>query len=192
MHVLASRYSPGVPASTSMTVECVEQVFEQGSEDALKAAYEMYGSLIYTFCRRTLGADRAEDATQEVFISAWRSRGRFNPEKGSLAGWLIAIAKNRIVDNVRAEQRHAKRRSELDPGEFATESQIDVVGDRLLVTDALRWLPDRPRQVIAMHYFDGLTHHQIAEQLSVPVGTVKSDLRRGISRIRRQLETTDE
>lgn len=184
-----SHYAFGVPSPASQSADRVEQAFAGGDEDALRAAYELYGALVYTYCRRTLDESRAKDVTQEVFISALRSRELYKPQKGTLAGWLIAIAKSRIIDNIRSEQRHESRRSESDLEEIAVEAQVDRTGDRIMVAEALRCLPDRPRRVIAMHYFDDLTHSQIAERLSVPIGTVKSDLRRGLLQIRRQLES---
>ena len=173
----------------SEPIDKVEKAFARGDDNALKAVYLQYGSLVYSFCRRTLDESRAKDVTQEVFISAWRSRERFEPAKGTLAGWLIAITKNRIIDNVRAEQRHSTRRSADDPAEVPVDSHVEQLGDRLLIAEALRRLSDRARQVITMHYFEGLTHRQIAEQLSLPLGTVKSDLRRGLSKIRHHLES---
>ncbi len=186
---MAGRYYLGVPNPRSEPIDRVEKAFARGDDNALRAAYLQHGSLVYTFCRRTLDDSRAKDVTQEVFISAWRSRARYEPAKGSLAGWLIAITKNRIVDNVRAEQRHSERRSADDPGDLPVDSQVEQLGDRLLIAEALRCLADRARRVITMHYFEDLTHRQIAEQLSLPLGTVKSDLRRGLSQIRHQLES---
>ncbi len=167
----------------------VENSFARGDKNALRAAYLQYGSLVYTFCRRTLDESRANDVTQEVFISAWRSRARYEPAKGTLAGWLIAITKNRIVDNVRSEQRHAQRRSDNDPAEIPVAAEVERISDRLMITEALRCLSDRARQVVTLHYFDDLTHRQIADRMSLPLGTVKSDLRRGLSQIRHQLES---
>lgn len=178
-----------MPPPASQPTNSVEKAFARGEENALSAAYQQYGSLVYTFCRRTLDESRAKDVTQEVFISAWRSRARYEPAKGTLAGWLIAITRNRIIDNVRSEQRHAERRSGNDPAEVPIAAEVERIGDRLMITEALRCLSDRARQVITMHYFDDLTHRQIAEQLSLPLGTVKSDLRRGLSQIRHQLES---
>jgi RNA polymerase sigma-70 factor (ECF subfamily) len=178
-----------VTSSPSEPIDGVEKAFARGEESALQAAYAQYGSLVYTFCRRTLDESRAKDVTQEVFISAWRSRERYEQSRGTLAGWLIAITKNRIVDNVRSEQRHADRRSSGDPADVPVAAEVERVGDRMMIAEALRCLPDRARQVITMHYFDDLTHRQIAERLSLPLGTVKSDLRRGLSQIRHQLES---
>ncbi len=187
--VVIGHYAFGVPSPASQSANSVEQAFAGGDEDALRAAYELYGALVYTYCLQSLDESRAKDVAQEVFISALRNRGQYNPQKGTLAGWLIAITKNRIIDNIRAEQRHEKRRAEADFEEVAVEAQVDKAGDRMMVAEALRCLPDRPRRVIALHYFDDLTHSQIADRLSVPIGTVKSDLRRGLLQIRRQLES---
>ena len=173
----------------SEPIDSVEKAFARGEENSLRAAYLQYGGLVYTYCRRTLDESRAKDVTQEVFISAWRSHERYEPARGTLAGWLIAITKNRIIDNVRSEQRHAERRSGDGPTDIPIASEVEQVGDRMMIAEALRCLPDRARQVITLHYFDDLTHRQIAERLSLPLGTVKSDLRRGVSQIRHQLES---
>lgn len=185
----ADRYHRGVLSSGSEPIDRIEKAFARGEETALRAAYVQFGSLVYTYCRRTLDESSAKDVTQEVFISAWRSRERYEPAKGTLAGWLIAITKNRIIDNVRSEQRHAGRRADSDLADIPVPADIERIGDRMLVTEALRCLSDRARQVLTMHYFDDLTHRQIAERMSLPLGTVKSDLRRGLSQIRHQLES---
>ena len=181
-----------VPNPEPPSVHSIEKAFARGEEQALRAAYKQHGNLIYTYCRRTLDEDRANDVTQEVFISAWRSRHLFDPAKGTLVGWLFSITRNRIIDNVRAERRHSERRVNLDTTELPTESEIDTIGNKLMIADALRSLPDRARQVIMLHYFDDLTQGQIAERMSIPLGTVKSILRRGLLQIRRQLESAHE
>ncbi|WP_419842095.1 RNA polymerase sigma factor [Candidatus Poriferisodalis sp.] len=179
-------------ASTPSTaVDAVADAFACGQEGSLAEVYRHYGDLVYTFCCRTLEESRAGDVTQEVFISAWKHRQRFDPAKGTLAGWLIAIAKNRIIDNVRAENRHAARRSDQDPTDVPADSAIERIAERLLISDALRRLPEQSRRLVTMHYFDGLTHRQIAEQTSLPLGTVKSTLLRALVTIRCQLERSD-
>ncbi|MYN66505.1 MAG: sigma-70 family RNA polymerase sigma factor [Acidobacteria bacterium] len=189
-HAVEPRYSQIVASFESEPIESIEKAFARGDDDALRVAYKHHGSLVYTFCHRTLDESRAKDVTQEVFISAWKSRGRYEPAKGSLAGWLIAIARNRIIDNVRAEQRYSDRRAGgVAPDDVHVGSQVDRIADRLLIAEALRCLSDRARQVVTMHYFEDLTLRQIAEATQQPLGTVKSDLRRGLERIRHQLES---
>jgi RNA polymerase sigma-70 factor (ECF subfamily) len=167
--------------------EAAEAAFAAGAPDALRQAYDAHGALIYSFCRRSVGEDRAKDVTQEVFVSAWRARERFDPTKGTLGAWLMGITKNRLIDNVRAEQRHADRRSSDDAVDLGVEPDVDRIGDRMLVADALRSLPEQNRRVIELAYFGDLTHSQIAEHTSLPLGTVKSDIRRGLARIRQHL-----
>ncbi len=185
-------YGWDVGRSTSLPVDDVEGRFAGGGERALEDAYALHGGLVYTFCRRTVGESLAEDITQEVFIRAYRKHHQFKPERGTLAGWLIGIAKNLIVDHFRAEKRHALRRVGQEETEATLESQIEQAGEKLMIAEALRRLPERARCVIALRYFDDLTHHQIAERLNLPLGTVKSDLRRGLAQVRRQLESAHE
>lgn len=185
-------YNSNVPIPEYENVHSVEKAFARGEEQSLRAAYLQHGKLIYTYCRRTLDEARAKDVTQEVFVSAWRSRHRFDPAKGTLVGWLVSITKNRIVDNVRAERRHTDRRSGRDPVELPTYTEIDTIGTKLMIADALRSLSDRARRVVMLHYFEDLTHRQIADRMSIPLGTVKSDLRRSLLQMRQQLESADE
>ena len=186
------RYALGVSTTNLEVLDDIEAAFVRGDESALKAAYDAHGSLIYSYSRRSLGEDRAKDVTQEVFVSAWRARERFDPAKGSLGGWLMGITKNRVIDNVRAEKRHSDRRSDAEPGDTPVESEVETVGDRMLVAEALARLPERSRTMIEMAFLEDLTHQQIAERTTLPLGTVKSDIRRGLARIRRELGAHDD
>lgn len=187
------RYDRRVNAAELRPTDDVEAAFVAGDDDALRRAYDAHGSLVYTFCARSLDAERAHDVTQEVFLSAWKARDRFDPQRGPLAAWLMGIAKNRIVDHVRSENRHRDRRAEVDEINLADDTTggadaAESLADRLLVADALRTLPERSRTVVAMAFLEDLTHPQIAERTQLPLGTVKSDIRRGLARIRRHLE----
>lgn len=189
---LTRGYAHAVPPADSDELdvrERVEAAFARGDDGALRAAYDQHGSLIYSFCRRTLPEDRAMDVTQEVFVSAWRSRATFDPARGELGGWLMGIAKNRVVDNVRAERRHEDRRTDRDVEQVESGSEVEMVADRMLLADLLARLPDRSRTALELAYFDDLTHAQIAERTSIPIGTVKSDIRRGLLRMRHHLES---
>lgn len=182
------RYAECVTTAEIRAIGAAEAAFARGDDDALRKAYDENGRLVYTFCARALGPERANDVTQEVFLSAWRARDRFDPAKGNLAAWLTGIAKNRIIDAVRAEKRHSDRRAPESTDDMPTESEADSLGDKMLVADALRQLPERPREILTLHYFEDLTHPQIAERTNLPLGTVKSDIRRGLAKIRTHLE----
>lgn len=162
-----------------------------GDEAALRLAFEQFGTLVFTFCLRRLGdRDAAADCSQEIFISAWRSRDRYDPALGSLAAWLMGIARFRVID--------AQRRSASVPvpdaeaaeaqSEILVEPESDRLGDRMLVERALETLSPRARQVVELAFYSDLTQTEIAERLDLPLGTVKSDVRRALQRLRPHLE----
>lgn len=185
-----SGYHRSVPADPTTTSESLDAAFAAGHAD-LRAVYDAHGKLVYNLCRRALDPDTANDVTQEVFVSAWKGRGQFDPAKGNLGQWLVGITKRRIIDHLRSERRHADRRADEDTyiqADVHSEPTVDRLADKMLVANVLEQLPDRSRTVIHMAYVDDLTHQQIAEQTGLPLGTVKSDIRRGLQRLRQQLE----
>jgi RNA polymerase sigma factor (sigma-70 family) len=166
--------------------------FSDGPHDALQRAYERHGSLIYTFCRRSVGPDQAKDVTQEVFITAWRMRHRFDPQRGSLAGWLIGIAKNKVREALRRRQLHLINDDHAPSVGLISPDDVDQLADRMMLAEALDQLPQRAQLLITMAFQEELTHLEIAERTSLPLGTVKSDIRRGLARLRRYVEPTDD
>jgi RNA polymerase sigma-70 factor (ECF subfamily) len=187
------RYHSGVPTGQRQVhVDVLDEAFATGDAD-IRDAYQAHGRLVYSICRRSLDAEAAQDVTQEVFVSAWRGRAQFDPGRGSLAAWLVGITKRRIIDHVRSERRHADRRAAeaTDAPDTDTETNVDRISDRVVVVEALRSLPDRTREIIELAYLHDYTHHDIAERTGVPLGTVKSDIRRGLLRIRDLMESTN-
>lgn len=183
------RYSAPVTGGELRAVDPAEIAFERGDETALKAAYDEHGSLIYTYCKRSLGPELAKDVTQEVFLAAWRARERFDSQQGSLAGWLMGIAKNKVIDQIRLAGRRVSTVGGTDMVEIsATTEHVSALADRLLVSEAINSLPERSRKVLELAFFEDLTHAQIAERTDLPLGTIKSDIRRGLARMRRHLE----
>ncbi len=168
----------------------IENTFARGDSAVLRAAYDAHGALIYTYCKRTVGDELAKDITQEVFITAWQRCDRFDPERGSLPGWLIGIAKFKVLDALRRRQLLLiDDTPNLIP--MVTPDHAASTADRLLVANALDELSDRVRNVVELAYMHNLTHEQIAQRTSLPLGTVKSDIRRGLERLRRHLERDD-
>ena len=182
---------PAAEAAAAAMTERIETAFRSGSEHGLAAAYEAHSSLVHTLCARA-HPKAAADLTQEVFLAAWRARERFDPDKGPLAAWLVGITKNKIVDAYRKDGRQVPEIRDTDGTRVSrvpeSRAPLDHLADRMLITEALATLPDRPRQIVELAFYEDLTHDQIAEQTSVPLGTVKSDIRRGLARMRRYLE----
>lgn len=166
--------------------------FADGEEWALEEAYRRWGALIRTVALRATGSPHdADDVTQAVFVSAWRGRHRYTPDHAALPAWLLGITKRRIADHWESRTREqrkidaAGRASEVSP---QTEESVETVADRVLIADELSRLDQPQRQIMELAFFDDLTHPQIADRLSLPLGTVKSHIRRSLMRLRSRLE----
>ena len=159
-----------------------------GDTDALRALYARYGNVLFGLAFRTLG-DRqlAEDCVQEVFVTAWRSAGRYDPRRASVSTWLFAIARNKTVDALRRRSRRpVEPLPERWPDDEAPDAaEIVAAGDQgERVASALAELPPQQLEAVSLAYFEGLTQTEIAERLGVPLGTVKGRLRLALDRLR--------
>jgi RNA polymerase sigma factor (sigma-70 family) len=158
-----------------------------GDGSVLRDIFDEYGPLVLGIGRRLVGDD-AEDLVQQVFIAAWRSRERFDPSKGSLAAWLSGIARFKAIDHLRAQGRRPSSPS-AEVGETeAVEPMVDRVIDRMVLAQALDRLAPTRREVVELGFFGDLTHTEIAERLDLPLGTVKSHMRRGLESLQEELE----
>ncbi len=108
-----------------------------------------------------------------------------------MPGWLIGIARNKVLEALRRRQLHLIDDERQPATEMISPDAIDALSDRLLLADALRLLTPRAKMLVTMAFSEQLSHREIAERTSLPIGTVKSDIRRGLERLRRHLERTD-
>jgi RNA polymerase sigma factor (sigma-70 family) len=164
----------------------VAERWAAGDPDALRLAFDAWGGAIYTYCARRLPEGEATDATQEVFVSAWRSREQFDPRRGVLAQWLFGIARNTCVTFHRRRARVPEPTADLPTG--VDPAEADGVADRLVLAGALDLLPERQRRVLLASFVEGWTNVEVADRLDMPLGTVKSDIRRGLLTLREHLE----
>lgn len=168
--------------------------FKAGDERALAVMYERWARLVYSMALRSLGdVSEAEDVTQKVYVAAWQGRHTFDPGRARLSAWLVGITKNTIADS-HARSARERRDREAIMMTIDTE-QIDWsedVADRLLIADELARLPETPRRIMQLAFYDHLTHAQVAARLDLPLGTVKSHIRRSLERLRMRLEVNDD
>ena len=186
--ILGEPVSAGHPADGD---DGFADLFRAGDERALRQAYERFGPAVFHLAARGLASPAdAEDVTQATFVAAWLGREGFDPTRGSMLGWLLGIARRKVVDQIRATAR-ADRITDsvrrLTPA-FEVEAPPDGVVDRLVVADEMAQLPGEQRRVLELAFYDDLTHQQIAAVTGLPLGTVKSHLRRGMARLRSRWE----
>jgi RNA polymerase sigma factor (sigma-70 family) len=186
---------PGVAAGTPGDVDdaAVARAFHAGEEWALAEAYTRWAGLVHGISLRAL-ADRsdAEDATQQVFIRAWRGRATFDPSRGSIAGWLVGIARHVCADTWHQRARQARQveaaRAVMPPETAPASSAPEHSVERLVLLDALDGIDQPARGIVELAFFHDLTHTQISDRTGLPLGTVKSHIRRTLLRLRDSLE----
>ncbi len=187
----SSKAVPATPVDDGNDETAIERRFCAGGDDGLAAAYQRWSSLVYTVAlRSTQNSDDAADITQAVFVAAWRGRSGFDPDKGSLAGWLMTITRRRVADFWEDRTRNTRRLRAVSATieDDYTAPAADVVVDRVLLADELDRLGEPQRRIMELAFFQDLTHGQIAGLLNLPLGTVKSHIRRSLDRLRIRLE----
>ena len=168
--------------------------FSAGDETALAEAYRQFSPLVYTLALRALrNRSAADDVTQEVFIRVWRSRSAFDPHKAELPAWIVGITRNAVTDALSASARENRKvlaAAELQPGAeaAAASASAEVLADRLLLDGELNRLGEPQGSIMRLAFYDDLTHDQISRQLNLPLGTVKSHIRRSLTHLRHRLE----
>jgi RNA polymerase sigma factor (sigma-70 family) len=173
----------------------VARRFADGEEQALAWAYERWAGQVHGMAVRAFGpGPDAEDVTQQVFLAAWTGRAGYRAESGPLPAWLVGICRHKIADTWarRDKQRRENDAALVDaqgrPGGPVTAGVDTAVADRVLLLDELDLLGQPQRGIIELAFFEDLTHAQIAARTGLPLGTVKSHIRRTLERLRARLE----
>lgn len=188
---MAMRPAARVAQPVSSDASALGRDFAAGHEDALEALYQDVSALVYTLAVRALGdSHEAEDITQQTFVSAWRGRHKFNPDHGDLRGWIVGIARHRIADALEKRRRDTRNMQAVKDVTQSTDGPENELENVLLAYE-LEQLGDPRNVIMAMAFIEGHTHEQIAERLNMPLGTVKSHIRRSLLTLRERLEVSD-
>ncbi len=190
--------SPASPTSSDdLDAALVGRLAAAGDTDSLASLYDRHAAVALGFLTRMLGeSGEAEEVLQDVFVQVWREAGRYCPERASVRGWLLMLARSRALDRIRSTRARVRREEAL-----AVESRGGAVApsgsERLerserhrSVRAALERLSLEHRQAVELAFFEGLSHSQIAARLGAPLGTVKSRILYGMRRLRTVLEAT--
>lgn len=167
-----------------------------GDQAAFADLYDMLSSRVFGLIRRVLvDPSQSEEVLQEVFLEVWQSAGAFAPNKGQGRSWVLTIAHRRAVDRVRSSQASADRdvrigvRDAHTPQQsIAEQVELRIEGRR--VVRALRTLPDPQREAITLAYFGGYSQSEIAALVNAPLGTIKTRMRDGLTRLRQEMGVT--
>ncbi|HEY2543901.1 MAG TPA: sigma-70 family RNA polymerase sigma factor [Gaiellaceae bacterium] len=157
--------------------------------DAFDVLYRRYIRPIFGLAlQRLRDRERAEDAVQEMFAAVWRSAGSYRPERGPAAPWLYAIARNAIVDRVRARDDLPMEPPDLTSDEPGPAERAESSYVSWRVHRALETLPEREREVVELAYWSGLSQSEVASFLDIPLGTVKTRTRSALAHLADVLE----
>ncbi|MET9881733.1 sigma-70 family RNA polymerase sigma factor [Streptomyces sp. NPDC006430] len=170
--------------------------FATGDERCMEAVYRRWRPLVHSLARRCLGDEReAEDVTQQVFLAAWNGRHRYRPGPGGLGAWITGITRHKVADALEARTRRARAAEAAArvasgaadlPGSPARHEAEQVV-DRVVVLGELARLPVAQQRVLRLAFYGDLTQMQIADRTGLPLGTVKSHMRRALHQLRRSM-----
>jgi RNA polymerase sigma factor (sigma-70 family) len=177
-----------------LSEEALVALVARGDQSALAALYDRVGRTAFGLALRVLRDDRlAEDAVQEAFLTVWRTAAAYSAERSKATTWILTLVHRRAVDLVRREQR--RRAEPLDDSEGSEEAMSPsaedaawLVFERERVQSALRRLPDTQREALELAYYGGFTQSELAERLGQPLGTIKSRMFAGLTRLRELLD----
>ncbi len=184
---------PHRPDATAWSDAQLAHGLAAGDQVALAEIYRRWAPLVFGICLRALG-DRAdaEDTTQQVFVSAWAGRHTFDPARAALPGWLVGITRHRVADEL--ARRYRRRDLGLAVAASAEpqthsegQAQLDRVVDGVVLAAQVARLGEPKRTILRLAYAEDQTHEQIAARLDLPLGTVKSHIRRSLVALRAQL-----
>jgi RNA polymerase sigma-70 factor (ECF subfamily) len=165
-----------------------------GDVAAVQQCIDRYGGLIWSLARRlVLSQAEAEDAVQEVFIALWKSADRFDPSVAEEATFVAMIARRRLIDRQRriARRNDSARSIPIDDVDVAADASnqnsVEVREEAARAADAVTQLRPEQQKVLRLAVYDGWSHQRIADHLQMPLGTVKTHVRRGLIRVRELL-----
>jgi RNA polymerase sigma-70 factor (ECF subfamily) len=186
---------PDHPTTDAQQAQLLRRIAVQDS-GALAEFYDQTAASFFSFALRMLNdAHDAEEVIQDVFMQIWHKAPSFDPELGIAFGWSMSIVRNRCIDRLRARQRRARvlvetpEGAELEPRcDWVSVAMPLAADEQEAVRAALGALPEDQKRAIEMAFFAGLSHHEIADALHEPLGTVKARIRRGMLKLRNELE----
>jgi RNA polymerase sigma-70 factor (ECF subfamily) len=167
-----------------------------GDRAAFAEFYDLHSTLMFSIAVKILNdVNEAEDVLQETFFQIWEKAAKFDPKLGKASSWVAILVRNKAIDRIRASQRRTRLAEEAGV-EFAVVAEVNDTANEVvhghdkakLIQSAIVELPAEQRNAIELAYFSGLTQNEISKKLNEPLGTIKARIRRGLLKLRDQLE----
>ncbi|MCH6230073.1 ECF RNA polymerase sigma factor SigK [Microbacterium sp. CFH 31415] len=188
-----------VPEDGAEPIDHVGELLQRiagGDQTAFARLYDMLSPRAFGLILRVLvDRSQSEEVLQEVFLEVWQSASRFVPKRGQGRSWVLTIAHRRAVDRVRSSQASTNRDMraglrDLDVAHdgVAEQAELRIEGER--VATALSTLPDAQREALTLAYYGGYSQSEIAALMGAPLGTIKTRMRDGLSRLRAEMGVT--
>jgi len=164
-----------------------------GDSKAFEELTKKYGNLIWSIARRYLSNQaEAEDAVQEIFLALWQSASRFDANKGSEITFIATIARRRLIDGLRKNNKHKILQSiddAISDDVFKQKSNLEENAELSLAVGVLETLEKKDQELLSLSIYQGYSHVEIAKLLNLPLGTVKTRIRRNLMKIRKKLKS---
>lgn len=176
-------------------IELLRQI-AAGDRAAFAEFYDRHSLLMFSVASRILNdPGEAQDVLQEAFVQIWEKAGKFDAKLGKASSWAAILARNKAIDRIRAAQRRNRLAQEAGPELAFAADSVETANEVVhgnekakLIQSAIVDLPADQRRAIELAYFSGLTQIEISEKLQEPLGTIKARIRRGLLKLREQLE----
>lgn len=196
-NVFLAVFSPSESSQVSPDAALVQRLLQR-DVSAFEELYDRHSRMVYGLVLRILQqAGTAEEVVQDVFLQLWRNAAQYDRSRGPFLPWLLTLARNRALDQLRLKSERQRRReeqtAELPPVASAPpdyESGLDEKRRAARVRELMAGLLPQQKRAIELAYFEGLSHSEIAAKLQEPLGTVKSWIRNGLLKLKEGLQTT--
>ncbi|MBD3233327.1 MAG: sigma-70 family RNA polymerase sigma factor [candidate division Zixibacteria bacterium] len=187
-----------MPDEAKRTDEALLKLISERDEKALELFYEYHNRLVYNLIRRMLGDSQdAEEVTQEVFMKVWDNADKFDGRRGNVQGWLVTMTRRLAIDRTRSKQYKIRNKegsldSGVNPdsikGLTGKANETAEATEVREVAEALKKIDDSHSEALYLSYYEGYSHSEIAENLNIPLGTVKHRIREAVNKLRKILD----
>jgi RNA polymerase sigma-70 factor (ECF subfamily) len=183
------------PESQDRDIELLRQI-AAGNRASFAEFYDRHSTLMFSVaCKILNDTSEAEDVLQEAFMHIWEKASKFDSKLGKASSWAAILVRNKAIDRIRASQRRTRLAEEAGAEQAAVPNAAETANETVyghekanLIQSAIVDLPVEQRQAIQLAYFSGLTQDEISKKLNQPLGTIKARIRRGLIKLRDQLE----